>query len=100
MMHKEWRIHSFESEAIYGFLRSRLLSIDKDWSDEKQLVQSHPTMIDVTRTIHSFVFRSLSALAITETELKLIAAAAIIGFKSRPNAGKSTPAASGTPTTL
>jgi hypothetical protein len=50
--------------------------------------------------VHIFVVRSLSALAITETELKLIAAAAIIGFKSRPNAGKSTPAASGTPTTL
>ena len=59
------------------------MSIEKDWSDEIQLAQSHLAMIDLKRTIHSFVFRSLSALAITETELKLIAAAAIIGFKSR-----------------
>ncbi len=44
--------------------------------------------------------RNLSAFAITETELKLIAAAAIIGFKRRPKAGKSTPAARGTPIAL
>ena len=36
---------------------------------------------------HSFVERNLSALAITETELKLMAAAAIIGFRSSPSAG-------------
>jgi hypothetical protein len=34
-------------------------------------------------------------LEITETELKLMAAAAIIGFRSRPKPGNSTPAASG-----
>ena len=50
--------------------------------------------------IQSFVVRSLRALPITESELKLMAAAAIIGLRSKPNAGKSTPAASGTPTTL
>lgn len=50
--------------------------------------------------IHSFTLRSLNALAITETELKLMAAAAIIGFKSSPKDGKSTPAASGTPAAL
>ena len=37
--------------------------------------------------------RSLSALPITDIELRLIAAAAITGLKSNPNAGKSTPAA-------
>jgi len=52
------------------------------------------------RRDHSFIARSLSALAITDTELKLMAAAAIIGFSSNPNAGNSTPAASGTPTAL
>jgi hypothetical protein len=36
---------------------------------------------------HSFAARNLSALAITETELKLMAAAAIMGFRSSPNAG-------------
>ena len=51
-------------------------------------------------THHSLIVLSLSELAITETELKLIAAAAIIGFSSSPNAGNSTPAASGTPTAL
>ena len=50
--------------------------------------------------MNSFVVRSLRALPITETELKLMAAAAIIGLRSKPNAGKSTPAASGTPTML
>ena len=46
------------------------------------------------------VFRNRRELAITETELKLIAAAAIIGDSNSPNAGNSTPAAMGTPSTL
>ena len=46
------------------------------------------------------VVRSRSALAITETELKLMAAAAIMGLSSSPNHGYSTPAASGTPAEL
>ncbi len=41
-----------------------------------------------------------SAFAITETELRLIAAAASIGDKSRCSHGYSTPAAMGTPTAL
>jgi hypothetical protein len=53
-----------------------------------------------TSSPHSFVVRSLRELAITETELKLMAAAAIIGFSRSPNAGKNTPAASGTPVAL
>ena len=44
--------------------------------------------------------RSRKAFAITETELKLIAAAAIIGLRSTPKSGKSTPAATGTPRAL
>ena len=44
----------------------------------------------------SLTERSLSALAITDTELKLMAAAAIIGLSSRPNTGYSAPAATGT----
>jgi len=43
---------------------------------------------------------SLSELPITETELKLIAAAAIIGDNSIPKKGYSTPAAIGTPAVL
>jgi hypothetical protein len=39
-------------------------------------------------------------LAITDTELKLIAALAIIGLSSKPNTGYNRPAASGTPRAL
>ena len=40
------------------------------------------------------------ALLTTDTELRLIASAAIIGLSSRPNTGYSTPAAIGTPRAL
>jgi hypothetical protein len=50
--------------------------------------------------IYSFTRRSLKAFPTTDTELKLIAAAAIIGFKSKPNQGYRTPAATGTPSAL
>jgi hypothetical protein len=42
---------------------------------------------DVTNCQARDSFRSLSALAMTETELKVIAALAIIGLSSRPNHG-------------
>lgn len=45
-------------------------------------------------------FLSLSALAITDTELKLIAAAAIIGLSRIPKNGYKIPAAIGTPIVL
>jgi len=44
--------------------------------------------------------RSRSALVMTETELKLMASAAIIGESSHPVKGYSTPAANGTPSEL
>ena len=43
---------------------------------------------------------SLSELVITETELKLIATAAIIGDKRMPKNGYNTPAAIGIPAVL
>ncbi len=49
---------------------------------------------------YSLAWRSRSALAITVTELKLIAALAIIGERTIPVSGKSSPAASGTPAAL
>jgi hypothetical protein len=52
------------------------------------------------RILYMRVIRSRSALPITETELKLIAAAAMMGLKRIPKAGYSTPAATGIPTTL
>lgn len=49
---------------------------------------------------HSSTRRSLSAFVITDTELKLIAAAAIMGESNRPKMGYNTPAATGTPSAL
>ena len=46
------------------------------------------------------VLRRRNALAITETELKLMAALAIIGLRSQPNNGKKAPAAIGIPRML
>ena len=45
-------------------------------------------------------FLNLSALAMTDTDEKLIVALAMIGLSRIPNHGYSTPAATGTPTTL
>jgi len=45
-------------------------------------------------------FRSRNALPITDTELRLIAAAATMGESRRPKTGYRTPAASGTPSAL
>ena len=50
--------------------------------------------------IYNFKFLSRSALTITDTELNVIAALAIIGLSSKPNTGYKTPAAIGTPTRL
>lgn len=50
--------------------------------------------------LYNFTLRNRRAFAITDTELKLIAAAATIGFNNHPNSGYSTPAASGTPAAL
>ncbi len=49
---------------------------------------------------YSFARFSLKALLITDTELRLMAAAAIIGDSSRPNTGYKIPAAIGTPSAL
>jgi hypothetical protein len=48
----------------------------------------------------SFTFRSRKAFAMTDTELKLIAAPAMIGLRSTRKKGKRTPAATGTPSAL
>jgi hypothetical protein len=49
---------------------------------------------------YKFVFFSLNELTITDTELKLIAVAAIMGDNNNPNTGYNTPAATGTPSEL
>jgi hypothetical protein len=49
---------------------------------------------------YSFKLLNLNAFIITDTELKLIANAAIIGESKIPKKGYNTPAAIGTPNTL
>lgn len=59
------------------------------------------TAIGRKRTFnYKFVFLNRNELAITDTELKLIAAAAMMGDNNKPNQGYSTPAATGTPSEL
>lgn len=53
-----------------------------------------------SRAAHKATRRSRSALAITETELKLMATAAIMGLNNTPRNGYRTPAAIGTPAAL
>ena len=49
---------------------------------------------------HRGSFRKRNALPMTDTELRIIAAAAIIGLSRMPKNGYITPAAMGTPTAL
>ena len=49
---------------------------------------------------YSSTFRRRKEFVMTETELKLMAAAARMGLSSSPKKGYSTPAAIGTPTEL
>jgi len=49
---------------------------------------------------HKALLRNLKALPITETDDRLIAAAAIIGLSNIPNQGYNIPAARGTPKPL
>ena len=48
----------------------------------------------------NFTFRSRKALLMTETELRLMAAPAMIGLSSKPKYGYRTPAATGIPSAL
>ena len=57
-------------------------------------------LLQIRRRPHGAAPRRRSALLTTDTELRLIASAAIIGDKVMPNQGYNTPAASGTPTAL
>ena len=50
--------------------------------------------------VHSFTLLKRSALVMTDTELKLIAAPASMGLSSRPKKGYRTPAATGMPSAL
>jgi len=60
----------------------------------------HPPVMSPVRPHPSLTRRSRRLFATTLTELNAIAALARIGDRSNPNAGYSTPAATGMPTTL
>jgi hypothetical protein len=59
-----------------------------------------PETRDLAPETYNFTCRSRSEFVITDTELRLIAAAAKIGLSSSPKTGYSTPAAIGTPIEL
>jgi hypothetical protein len=71
---------------LMGALPTSFLLISRDWFSNTTSPDS-PGAGQLPAETHSFADCNLSALAITETELKLMAAAAIIGFRSSPNAG-------------
>jgi hypothetical protein len=59
-----------------------------------------PRQVPANQSGFSGAIRKRKALLITETELRLIASAPIMGDNSQPVNGNSTPAASGTPSRL
>ena len=65
-------------------------------------MQSVRSLMQVLSILYDQIdsLRNLSALVITETELKLMATAAIMGDSKIPNIGYKTPAAIGTPSVL
>ena len=73
---------------------------DGDQKGEQERERATPHDESSIHGAYSVARRSLRALTITETELKVIAALAMIGLSSRPNSGYRTPAATGTPNAL
>jgi hypothetical protein len=67
---------------------------------DRPLQSHHSSIRPHARVFYSVARRSRSALAMTDTELKAIAAAAKIGLSRTPNTGYRTPAAIGTPAAL
>src|SRR6185437_15177380 len=72
--------------------------------DKAQMSVIYPEMLHRAQfprsPAHIRATRSRRALPMTETELRLIAAAAMMGLNNNPIAGYSAPAAMGTPSTL
>jgi len=83
-----------------------LLRLEKAVSRPLASASSNPTLTGLFSTVATAqvngVNRRRSALAMTETELKLMAAAAIMGLSKAdmPKIGTRTPAATGTPSAL
>ncbi len=78
---RRWAFRRGASAMISGIATSRLMRHE-------------------TPALQSFTLRKRSALAITETELRLMAAPAMIGLRRKPNQGYKIPAAIGMPNEL
>src|SRR4030095_9095272 len=75
---------------------------DHGWPHEDQHHQPRDEARQhrIHRSTYSAARRRRSAFAMTDTELNVIAALAIMGLRSRPKTGYSKPAATGTPSML
>ena len=82
----------------FGRLRS-VLSLASRAGGPKTLMGTRDRRQSPRSFLHA-LWRKRKALLITDTELRLMARAAIIGDSSHPVNGNSTPAASGTPSAL
>ena len=70
------------SSLITGSLHPTSRSISKATDNECTVPNR-----SLPQSLHSFTLRNLSAFVITDTELKLMAAAAKMGLSSRPKKG-------------
>ena len=85
-----------------AFLQSEVLAHSRDRlaSARSESDNSRVSIVSLLDVYHSFVSLSRSAFPITDTELKLIAALAMMGLRSSLKTGYSAPAAIGTPMAL
>jgi hypothetical protein len=88
------------------FAGHRFLRLDSEQtvipagSDRHSCLSLRHARRQVRLAVQSETLRKRRALAMTETELKLMAALASMGLRSQPNNGKKAPAAMGIPSAL
>jgi hypothetical protein len=78
---------SHNTEAAIGQPACSDRSIARRWVNRSAIVGVVKDAGAATFLSYNITLLSLSALVITDTELRLIAALAIIGLSSKPNAG-------------
>lgn len=83
---------------VAAFLRAGVT--DGESTPAKRLCHHQLRHMEASRPGQRDSFRSRRAFDITDSELNVIAALAIIGLITKPKKGYSTPAATGTPSTL
>jgi len=95
-LHHQFILAAFVGDD-YVFATIGCLQRIEELRPELRCWKLHRTSVN---QLYSRTLRNRSAFPMTETELKLMAAAAIMGLKSRPKDGYRTPAAMGTPNAL